>query len=242
MAKPAYRRILLKLSGEIFAPDAKFQFKSVDEISAAIKSISDAGVQTAIVLGGGNILRGASVDSDSGIARPVRDQMGMLATVINALAFREHLQQAGLDACILSAINMPQVCELYTRANALQRLEQSSVVIFAGGTGSPYLTTDTAASIRAAEIGANLMVKATKVDGVYDADPMHDSKAKRYEKISYDEVLASALKVMDATAVIICRDNDIPVRVVGLNKADILYGIAVKGDNEGTLMSGGTHG
>lgn len=246
MAQPAYRRILLKLSGEIFSSEAEPSAESPEAaptrlatVGAAIQSIRNAGVQTAIVLGGGNILRGAQIDESLGIARAVGDQMGMLATVINALAFREYLHKSDIDARVLSAIRMPQICESYTRESALAHLEAGRVVLFAGGTGHPFLTTDTAASLRAAEIGADLMVKATKVDGVYSGDPMQDADAQRYDRISYERVSELRLGVMDAAAVIICQENDIPVRVVNMSEANTLFDVVVDNKDKGTIIDNG---
>lgn len=237
MGRATYQRVLLKLSGEIFAGDSGFQPKSAATVCGAVKSISEAGVAVAVVIGGGNILRGAGMSADIGVGRAVGDTMGMLATVINGLAFREHLQSLGVPARVLSAVRMPQVCEAYTREGALEHMENKRVVVLVGGTGHPFLTTDTAAGLRAAELGADLIVKATKVDGVYSADPKSDRNAQRYDRISYDSVLERGLGVMDLAAVIICRENGIPIRVMNMADAQSLRAVVVDGEHKGTLVA-----
>ena len=242
--RPAYQRILLKLSGEIFAGDSGFsQSRSAVALGETVASISAAGVRVGVVIGGGNILRGAGMSADAGVGRAVGDTMGMRATVINALAFCEQLRALGLDARVLSALAIPQVCETHTRAGALEHLERGRVVIFAGGTGHPFLTTDTAAGLRAAEIGADLLVKATKVDGVYDGDPQSNPDAQRYDRIDYDDVLERRLGVMDATSIVICRDNKIPICVMDMMAKDAkaLHEMVVDGRGAGTMIDGGSH-
>ncbi len=212
-----FRRVLLKLSGEglmgdqAFGLDPKTVARLVDEIASAAKS----GVQIALVVGGGNIFRGIE-GKDMGIERATADYMGMLATVINALALQSAFARAGQPARVMSAIPMTPVCEPYTRRRALAHLDQGNVVIFAAGTGNPFFTTDTAAALRAAEMGCDALLKGTQVDGVYSADPKKDKSAKRFDRLGYDEVLSSNLKVMDAAAVAIARDNRIPILVFSI--------------------------
>lgn len=202
-----------------------------DEISDVIK----AGVQVALVIGGGNILRG-SVLSVKGVHRATADHMGMLATVINALALQDALERSGLQVRVMSALQINQVCENYIRRRAIRHLEKSRVVVFAAGTGNPYFTTDSAASLRGIEIDADLILKATKVDGVYDKDPAKHSDAKLYNKISYNEVLEGMLEVMDTTAIVLCRDHNIPIRVFNFHQAGALMKV-VFGESIGTLIN-----
>ncbi len=239
------QRILLKLSGEALAGDSgdrKFGIDAttLNEVCRAIADAVEAGIQVAIVIGGGNFFRGISA-SESGIERATADYIGMLATVMNSLAVQQGLKQIGVEARVQSAIPISPVSEPYVRLRALKHLNLGRVVIFAAGTGNPYFTTDTAASLRAAEINADILVKATKVDGVYDSDPVSNPDAKRYETISYDEVLQKRLGVMDATAIALCRDNNMDLRVVGIKEPGALTRMA-KGEDVGTLITGEQHG
>lgn len=235
-----FRRILLKLSGEALAgsaEDKKFGIdaKTLDSVCKEIAGVIESGTQVAVVIGGGNFFRGISA-SESGIERATADYIGMLATVMNALAVQQGLKQVGVEARVQSAIPISPVSEPYVRLRALKHLNLGRVVIFAAGTGNPYFTTDTAASLRAAEINADILVKATKVDGVYDADPAKNPEAKRYEQVTYDEVLQKRLGVMDATAIALCRDNNMPMRVLSLNEKGALRRMA-SGASVGTLIT-----
>ncbi len=238
-SKPAYRRILLKLSGEALMGEDAFGINRavVARLVGEIKEIAALGVGIGLVVGGGNIFRGMAPAAE-GMDRATADYMGMLATVMNSLALHDALQRAGCPAAVLSALPIPAVVDGYARAAALAHLAAGRVVIFAAGTGSPFFTTDTAASLRAVEINADIMLKATKVDGVYTKDPMRHPDAVRYDVLSYDEVLAKRLGVMDATAVSLCREQNLPVRVFSINKPGSLRRI-VLGENEGTLVQRG---
>lgn len=235
-ATPVYRRILLKLSGEAlmgklgFGIDPEVAGRIAGEIAAVVR----AGVQVGVVIGGGNIFRGVSLAS-SGMDRAAADQVGMLATVINSLNMQGALEKEGLQVRVMSALSMPAVCEDFVRSEAIRHLEQGRVVIFAAGTGNPFFTTDSAASLRGIEINAELVLKATKVDGVYSADPMKDPAATRYERLSYDETLERKLEVMDATAIVLCRDHAMPLRVFNMNKPGALMNIML-GQDEGTQV------
>jgi len=231
-----YRRILLKLSGEALMGDAEFGIDPavLDRTAAEIRELVDAGVQVALVIGGGNIFRGVSL-SAQGMDRANADYMGMLATVINALSMQDALERQGVPVRVLSALPIKQVCEPYIRRRAIRHLEKGRVVIFAAGTGSPFFTTDSAASLRGIEINAQLVLKATKVDGVYSADPARDENAELYTHLGYDEVLERKLGVMDATAIALCRDQGMPVRVFNMNKPGALMAI-MRGEQEGTLV------
>jgi len=231
-----YKRVLLKLSGEALMGDAEFGIDPavIDRTSVEIKQLVDAGIQVALVIGGGNIFRGVSLAA-SGMARTTGDYMGMLATVINALSMQDALERHGMQVRVLSALLIKEVSEPYIQRRAVRHLEKGRVVIFAAGTGSPFFTTDSAASLRGIEIGAELVLKATKVDGVYSADPMKDKDAVRYTELSYDEVLAKKLGVMDATAIALCRDQSMPVRVFNMNKPGALMRV-MRGEDEGTLV------
>lgn len=239
VGSPPLRRVLLKLSGEaLMGPDAYgIHRATLERIAQEIASVARAGVQCACVIGGGNIFRGLAAAA-AGMDRAQADYMGMLATVLNALALQEALARQGVQARVLSALRVEAVAERYDRHAALEHLEGGRVVIFAAGTGNPFFTTDTAAALRAAEIGAELVLKATKVDGVYDRDPVKHPEARRYEQVSYDEVLAKRLGVMDAAAVVLLREQGIPVRVFSIHKPGALLRI-VRGEAEGTLVSGG---
>jgi len=231
-----YKRVLLKLSGEALMGDAEFGIdpKVIDRIGSEILEMTQAGIQVALVIGGGNIFRGVSL-SAKGMDRATGDHMGMLATVINALAIQDGLERNGLYARVMSALTINQVAEDYIRRRAIRHLEKGRVIILAAGTGSPFFTTDSAASLRGIEIGADIVLKATKVDGVYSADPMLDKSATLYSKLSYDEVLMKKLNVMDATAIALCRDYNMPVRVFNMNNPGSLMRI-MRGESEGTIV------
>ncbi|MFP5350116.1 MAG: UMP kinase [Gammaproteobacteria bacterium] len=231
-----YRRILLKLSGEaLMGADAYGINRGViDRVAQDIKAVVATGVQLAIVVGGGNIFRGVAPAAE-GMDRTSADHIGMLATVINSLALQQALERAAVPVRVQSALRIDQVVEPYIRRRAIRHLEQGRVVIFAAGTGNPFFTTDTAASLRAMEIGADVVLKATKVDGIYDRDPVKHPDAKRYDEISFSKVLEDRLRVMDATSIALCRDQNLPVRVFNINKPGMLLRI-VRGEREGTLV------
>ena len=232
-----YRRVLLKLSGEALMGNLDYGIEPrvIQRIAAEIAVAAKQGVEIAIVIGGGNIFRGAGL-ARAGMDRVTGDYMGMLATVMNALAIQDALESQDVYARVMSALQVHEVCEDYIRRRAVRHLEKGRVVILAVGTGNPFFTTDTAASLRAIEIGADVLLKATKVDGVYDSDPVSNPDAKRYETVSFDQLLADKLLVMDATAVVMCRDNDLPQRVFDLTRANALVQ-AMAGDNVGTLVT-----
>ena len=231
-----YRRILLKLSGEaLMGADAYGINRGViDRVAQDVKAVVATGVQLAIVVGGGNIFRGVAPAAE-GMDRTSADHIGMLATVINSLALQQALERAAVPVRVQSALRVDQVVEPYIRRRAIRHLEQGRVVIFAAGTGNPFFTTDTAASLRAMEIGADIVLKATKVDGIYDRDPVKHADAKRYDEISFSKVLEDRLRVMDATSIALCRDQNLPVRVFNINKPGMLLRI-VRGEREGTLV------
>ena len=233
---PAYRRILLKLSGEALMGDQGYGIDPAvaTQIACDVAEIQSMGVETAIVIGGGNIFRGVAA-SARGMDRATADYMGMLATVMNALALQDAMRQANLASRVQSALNIEQVVEPYIRGKAIRYLEEGKVVIFAAGTGNPFFTTDTAAALRASEMGAEIVLKATKVDGVYTSDPKKDPTAKRYGRVSFDEAIQRNLKVMDATALALCRDQRLPVNVFSIFRAGAL-GRVVAGEDEGTLV------
>ena len=233
---PAYRRILLKLSGEALMGDDNFGINraTIVRIVEEVADITRLGVQVAVVIGGGNIFRGVAGGS-VGMDRATADYMGMLATVMNSLALADAMEKAGITARVMSAIAIEQVVEPYVRPKALQYLEEAKVVVFAAGTGNPFFTTDTAAALRGAEIGAEIVLKATKVDGVYTADPKTHPEATRYTTISFDEAMARQLQVMDATAFALCRDQNLPVKVFSIFKPGALRRV-VLGEDEGTLV------
>ena len=232
-----YRRVLLKLSGEALMGELDYGIEPgvIQRIAAEIAAARDQGVEIAIVIGGGNIFRGAGL-ARAGMDRVTGDYMGMLATVMNALAIQDALESKGVFARVMSALQVHEVCEDYIRRRAVRHLEKGRVVIMAAGTGNPFFTTDTAASLRAIEIGADVLLKATKVDGGYDDDPASNPDANRYTTVSYDTVIEDKLSVMDATAVVMCRDNGLPLRVFDLTRADALVQ-AMTGDDVGTLVS-----
>ena len=233
---PAYTRILLKLSGEALMGDDAFGINRamVDEIVGQVKEVVEMGVQVGIVIGGGNIFRGVSQGA-TGMDRANADYMGMLATVINAIALGDAMNRGGLVARVQSALNIEPVVEPYIRGKAIRYLEEGKVVIFAAGTGNPFFTTDTAAALRGREVEAQIVLKATKVDGVYTADPMKDKTATRYHKITFDEAFVKNLKVMDATALALCRDQKLPINVFSIFKHGALKRV-VMGEDEGTLV------
>jgi uridylate kinase len=235
--KARYGRILLKMSGEALLGDEGYGIGPgmLEAVAKNLVELTDIAVQVALVIGGGNIFRGAGLAA-SGMERVTADQIGMLATIMNALALQDTLEGHGAYARVMSAIRINELCEDYLRRRAIRHLEKGRIVIFAAGTGNPFFTTDSAASLRAIEIGADLLIKATKVDGVYSADPMKDPKAERYTRLSYDEVLDRRLAVMDATAIVLCRDHDMPLRVIDMNKEGVLKR-TVMGEDEGTLVS-----
>lgn len=209
--------------------------KVIDRLANEVVELCKQGVEIAIVIGGGNIFRGTGLAA-SGIERVTADHMGMLATIMNSLAMQDALERVNLHARVMSALKINQVCEDYIRRRAVRHLEKGRVVIFAAGTGNPFFTTDSAASLRAIEIGAELLIKATKVDGVYSSDPVKNSDAIRYDSLNYDEVIEQKLGVMDTTAVVLCRDNNMPLRVLDMTKSGSLLK-AAQGENEGTLVS-----
>jgi uridylate kinase len=233
---PEYKRVLLKLSGEALmgADSYGINRQTISEIVQEVKSIVDLGVQVGIVIGGGNIFRGIA-PAANGMDRAQADYMGMLATVMNGLALQDAMRVAGLVARVQSALNIEQVVEPYIRGRAIRYLEQGRTVIFAGGTGNPFFTTDTAAALRGAEIGAEIVLKATKVDGIYTADPKKDPKATRYDAISFDDAISRNLAIMDTTAFALCRDRKLPVKVFSIFKTGALKR-TVLGENEGTLV------
>jgi len=236
--KPAFQRILLKLSGEALMGDGEFGISPdvINRVAREVRELVQMGVQVGLVVGGGNLFRGAGL-ADAGMDRVTGDHMGMLATIMNALAMQDALEHQGVFTRVMSAIKINQICEDYIRRRAIRHLEKGRVVIFAAGTGNPFFTTDSAASLRAIEIGAQLLLKATKVDGVYSADPMKHPDAVRYERMTYDEVLERKLMVMDITAIVLCRDHKMPLRVFDMNKPGALRCI-VMGEDEGTLVEG----
>ena len=236
---PKYKRILLKVTGEIFAGPHNFGIdgNTVKAFAQELKEVKEMGCELAMVVGGGNIFRGA-VASDIGMDRASADTMGMLATVINSLALQDALEHLGVSTRVLSAIEMRQVAEPYIRRRATRHLEKGRVVIFAGGTGNPYFTTDTTASLRAMEVGAEVILKATKVEGVFDADPLKFADATKFEELTYIEVLNRELKVMDSTAISLCMDNELPIIVFNLMQKGNIKRV-VSGEAIGTLVSGG---
>ena len=235
--QPVHQRILLKLSGEALMGDDAFGINqaTIERMVAEVAEVARIGVQVAVVNGGGNIFRGIAGGS-AGMDRATADYMGMLATVMNALALADAMGKQGVTARVMSAIDIQQVVEPYVRPKALQYLEEGKVVVFAGGTGNPFFTTDTAASLRGAEIGAEVVLKATKVDGVYTADPMKDPTATRYTRLSFDEAIGRHLGIMDATAFALCRDQKLPIRVFSIVKPGALMRV-VMGEDEGTLVT-----
>lgn len=238
--KPArYKRILVKLSGEALMGDADYGIDPamIKRIAQEFQELLGMGVQVAVVIGGGNIFRGAGL-ARAGMDRVAADQMGMLATVMNCLAMQDALESIGCYARVMSAIRINEVCEDYIRRRAVRHLEKGRVVLFAAGTGNPFFTTDTAASLRAIEIGADILLKATKVNGIYSADPFKDPSAVRYARLTFDRVLDERLNVMDQTAIVMCRDNNLPLQVFNLHNAGDLLRI-VGGEDMGTVVTNG---
>ena len=235
--KTTYQRILLKLSGEALLGEEDYGIDPViiGRIALEVLDVINTGAQLAIVIGGGNIFRGAGL-AQSGIDRVTGDHMGMLATLMNSLALQDALEKVGVDARVMSAVSVHAVCEDYIRRRATRHLEKGRVVIIAGGTGNPFFTTDTAAALRAIEVGADIVLKATKVDGVYSADPVLDETARMYESLGYDEVIEGKLRVMDTNAIVLCRDQGMPIRVFNVFGSGNLMNI-VKGKNVGTIIS-----
>ncbi|MDS4026698.1 MAG: UMP kinase [Candidatus Contendobacter sp.] len=235
-SRPAFKRILLKLSGEALMGDGESGTDTgiLTRIAGEVLELRHLGVEVGMVIGGGNLFRGAGL-AQAGMDRVTADHMGMLATVMNALAMQDTLERLGVFTRVMSAIRINQVCEDYIRRRAIRHLEKGRVVIFAAGTGNPFFTTDSAASLRAVEISADVMLKGTKVDGIYSADPVKDATAVRYERLTYDEALARKLGVMDATAIVMCREHDLPLKVFNINRHGDLVRI-VCGENVGTTV------
>ncbi len=237
MAEEAYHRVLLKLSGEALLGDEDYGIDPImiHRIAVEIGDVNRLNIQIAVVIGGGNIFRGAGL-AESGIDRVTGDNMGMLATVMNSLALQDALEGIGVDARVMSAISVHDVCEDYIRRRAIRHLEKGRVVICAGGTGNPFFTTDTAAALRAIEIDADIVLKATKVDGVYSADPALDAQAELFDELSYDQVIEGKLGVMDTNAIVLCRDQGMPIRIFSVFEEGNL-GRLIKGEAIGTLVS-----
>jgi len=233
---PAYKRVLLKLSGEALMGDDSFGINraTIERMVREVAEIARMGIELAVVIGGGNIFRGVAPGA-AGMDRATADYMGMLATIMNSLALQDAFKQFGVEARVQSALNIEQVVEPYIRPKAMRYLEEGKVVIFAAGTGNPFFTTDTAAALRGSEIGAEVVLKATKVDGVYTADPKKDPSATRYQSITFNEAISKNLEVMDATAFALCRDQKLPIRVFSINKEGALKRI-ILGEDEGTLV------
>jgi uridylate kinase len=236
-AQPRYRRILVKLSGEALMGEGDYGIDPVflRRLATEVRSVREAGVEIALVVGGGNLFRGAGL-ARTGMDRVTGDHMGMLATVMNSLALQDSLESLGVYVRVLSAVRINQVCEDYIRRRAIRHLEKGRVTIFAAGIGNPFFTTDTAASLRAIEIEADLLLKATKVDGIYDADPVTHPDARRYDRLTYDQVLDQRLNVMDQTSIVLCRDHGLPLRVFNLNDPGALVRAAT-GEDVGTLVT-----
>jgi uridylate kinase len=236
MDKPKYKRILLKLSGEALSSDKEVIDPAIlQQYALEIKKVKELGVEVAIVIGGGNIFRGAAA-AKAGIDRVQGDYMGMLATVINAMAIQGSLEKNAMLTRLQTAIKMDAVCEPFIRRRAIRHLEKGRVVIFGAGTGNPYFTTDSTAALRAIEVEADVVLKGTRVDGVYTADPEKDPTATRYENLSFDEAISKGLKIMDTTAFTLCQENKVPIIVFDMNKPDNLFALA-KGEAVGTLIS-----
>ncbi len=236
MSSPAFRRILLKLSGEVLAGEQGFGIdpKKATELANEVKSIYEMGVSIGLIIGAGNIFRGLQASS-KGMDRVTGDYLGMLATIMNAISLQDALEKVGVETRTLSAITVSKIAEPYIRRRALRHMEKGRVVIIAGGTGNPYFTTDTAAALRATELHAEVLIKGTKVDGVYDKDPVVNSDAKRYKNISFNEVLSKNLRVMDLTAITLCKENALPIRVFNINKKGNLKRL-LNGEDIGTTV------
>lgn len=239
MASALFRRILVKLSGEALMGEGSHGIdpQVLSRLADDVRDLVGSGIEVALVIGGGNIFRGARL-ADSGMNRVTGDYLGMLATVMNALAMEDALQRTGVPARVMSALPMGPLCEGYSPREAIRHLEQGRVTIFAAGTGNPFFTTDSAASLRAVEIGADVLIKATKVDGVYSADPMGDPSAVFYPRLSYDQALREGLGVMDATAIVLCRDHAMPLRVMNINEPGALMRL-IQGEPVGSLVDSG---
>lgn len=237
MSTIKYKRILVKLSGEALLgkQDSGIDAQMIEKLAAELVALHAAGVEVGCVVGGGNLLRGAKL-AGGGVDRVIADHMGMLATVMNALALQDGLARQGARVTVMSGLAMPQVCEHFTQRDARRRLSSGEIVIFAAGTGSPYFTTDTGASLRAIEIQADLLIKATKVDGIYDKDPMKHADARRYERLSYDQAIDQRLAVMDVAALILCNDNALDLVVCDINQPGAILGLA-RGESVGTRVS-----
>ncbi len=235
-ARPAFDRVLLKLSGEALMGDLDYGIDPgyIRRLAGEVKAISDVGVEVAMVIGGGNIFRGAGL-AEAGMDRVTGDHMGMLATVINCLSMQDALENQGAYCRVMSALPINAVCEDYIRRRAVRHLEKGRIVLFAAGTGNPFFTTDSAASLRAVEVGADVMIKGTKVDGIYDKDPMKFDDAVKYETVSFDEAVQKRLGVMDQTAIVMCRDNNLPVKVFNMNNSGDLMRL-IMGENVGTTV------
>jgi len=238
LSRPVFQRILLKLSGEAMVGDLEYGISPavVQEVAVELKEVRELGIEVGIVIGGGNIYRGVAASAE-GMDRTSADQMGMLATVINSLALQDALEKLGIFTRVMSAIEMHQIAEPYIRRRAVRHLEKGRVVIFAGGTGNPFFTTDTAAALRAMEVKAEVILKATKVDGVYDADPLLNKKARRFKDLHYMEVLKRGLKIMDSPAISLCMDNHLPIIVFNLSKKGNIKRV-VLGQKVGTIIRG----
>lgn len=236
MTNPVYRRILLKFSGEALMGTGTdgIDPEVLERLAHDVRELTVLGLQVALVIGGGNIFRGAALAA-RGMERVTGDQLGMLATVMNALAMQDMLERLKVATRVMSALAISQVCENYDRRRAMRHLDQGRVILFAAGTGNPFFTTDSAASLRAIEIGADLLVKATKVDGIYSADPVADPSATFYRRISYDQVLREGLQVMDTTAIVLCRDHGMPLRVMNINAPGALLR-SIRGEDVGSLV------
>ena len=237
-ARPAFERVLLKLSGEALMGNMDYGIDPVyiRRLASEVKAVSDVGVEVAMVIGGGNIFRGAGL-AEAGMDRVTGDHMGMLATVINCLSMQDALENQGAYCRVMSALPINAVCEDYIRRRAVRHLEKGRIVLFAAGTGNPFFTTDSAASLRAVEVGADVMIKGTKVDGIYDKDPMKYDDAVKYETVSFDEAVQKRLGVMDTTAIVMCRENNLPVKVFNMNNSGDLMRL-IMGENIGTTVKG----
>ena len=235
-ARPAFDRVLLKLSGEALMGDMDYGIDPVyiRRLAGEVKAISDVGVEVAMVIGGGNIFRGAGL-AEAGMDRVTGDHMGMLATVINCLSMQDALENQGAYCRVMSALPINAVCEDCIRRRAVRHLEKGRIVLFAAGTGNPFFTTDSAASLRAVEVGADVMIKGTKVDGIYDKDPMKHDDAVKYDTVSFDEAVQKRLGVMDTTAIVMCRENNLPVKVFNMNNSGDLMSL-IMGENIGTTV------
>ena len=235
-SKKPYKRVLLKLSGEALMGSSQFGInkQTIDSIVKEIKQVCDLGVELAVVIGGGNIFRGVALGA-TGLERATADYMGMIATVMNAIALQDAMRQANVEAKVQSAIRIDQIVEPYMRQKAMRYLLEKKIIIFAAGTGNPFFTTDTAAALRGAEIGAELLIKATRVEGIFESDPEKNPNAKMYNSISFDDVINKKLRIMDATAFALCRDQKLPVQVIKITKSGALLS-AVMGKEEGTFV------